>query len=375
MLCQVHNFQTLDEVLRHVQSPDHEDLHQELTASTHDISMERQTLPNGKEEYRCRLCDTKTMVLDRLPSHFDGAKHRQSIRNLVAASGRKNVKPPIHTMAVRSVTSTEAMSDAPSSSSRAEDDDNVNRVGQRTSSVLSEVTLLGPFEEPTAVSTPHSPGLFAPSTSDPLLLPPALSRSDALRVLAKVEKCREVQNQISHLPEAQKYHINHLLLQHVLSCDAPTEGLFLSLAMVYVNDYVSQQKPDPNSTISNTGPTVVDTTGAFLTATPSVSDFRKHLPQDSYLSPTVMKSTATLSFDGSTDVICAIGIPRFSASSSRDSPNKIEAPRLHPEGENKPRPDDDPEPSQSPPVLLASPTGRRRGKNDSKQDCSLCAIL
>jgi hypothetical protein len=392
LLCQLLGLNSESDILRHVQSPGHESRHKELNASCEDLCMETVTLVTGREEHRCRLCDTGTMMVDRLASHFNGARHRQAIRNLLhaaAGTAKKDEDRSTTTAIALSVTSTEAMSDVPSASaSRSEDDDDsdMDRLEQQVLSVLDDATSPTPLALPTAASAARNVAPLATpfhSSGTPLKVSPTISSSEALLTLAKVEKCREIQHQISHLPETHKHHINHILLQHVLCSDEPTQGVLLSLAMVYVNDYTLQQNQPANRISSNKNgtaePMVVDT----RTGSESMSTFRKHLPQDSYLSPTVVKSTVALPLDGSTDdAITPSGAsfgPPLAASSAGPPYNGAAAPTQRDVGSRQlVQPEtahDVLHSSPVPPVLLDSPTSRRKNKSHSNQDCDFCSIL
>jgi hypothetical protein len=401
LLCHQSGLETDNDILRHVHSKEHESRHQELVASSNDdLSMERWTLSSGREEYRCRHCDTKTMTVERLPSHFNGAKHRQAIRNwLLAATGMSKDESRSLTIATAlSVTSNEVMSDVPSSSSRSDgdgDDDNMGRLAKQALSVMDDVTAPTLLEESTDATTANSVGPLVSSidsSSRPLLFSPTSSRSDVLRTLAKVEKCREIQHQISRLPETHKHHINHLLLQHVLCCDEPTQGVLLSLAMVYVNDYTLQQNQFSNcASSSSTG--TADRSIIFDTSSgaDAMSNFRKHLPQDSYLSPTVVRSTVELPFNGSTSsetAIASVGMaldPPLVASSVDLPYNSATAPPIQrditassglvvpPRSETAH--EEDSHSSPLPLVLVDTAAKRRRRKTRSHQECDWCSIL
>jgi hypothetical protein len=300
LLCHVSELQSTDDLLLHLQTPDHLCRKNELATSVPQsaIETERITLSNGREEFRCKLCGTNTMLLERLGSHYNGMRHRQAFRQ-VRGTAQNNVdlnhdastpKAP-HRTGEKTLLGSETA---------------VDELAAHQAAPLPGLASLTQYDS-AALSTLSSTDI-ANGTLYPPPPPAPPMGAEAMNVLAKVEKCRALQIQIAPLPDFQKHHVNHLLLQHVLCDDEPTQGVFLSLASVYANDYLSQlptnrtvgadrrQPPAPGGAFAL--PPLAETSNLHESGSDaSMSNFRRHLPKDSYLSPTVMKSIASVDFD------------------------------------------------------------------------------
>jgi hypothetical protein len=375
LLCHVSELQSIGDLCQHLWTPDHVRLQNDLAASVpgNVIEVEQITLPNGREEYRCKLCGTNTMLLERLGAHYHGMRHRQAFQQVRGTLN--DVNDAIATKATHLTGETACSEFATGVGRLAPADESASLPGS-ASPLRRDSTALSPLLPSTGMEncTPF---------------PPAAASSmgaDAMNVLAKVEKCRALQVQIAPLPDFQKHHVNHLLLQYVLCDEEPTQGVFLSLATVYVNDYLSQlptnravaadrrQLPAPGTLapppLAETSPPHDNGSDA------SMSTFRKHLPKDSYLSPTVMKSIAAVDF-GDDAALPAVTLDFrdsqrkvFSSASSSTAPS---APSTASATGSEAWQMVSSNPSATAPKVFDSPYRPR--KKRSNQDCFPCCIL
>jgi hypothetical protein len=379
LLCHVSELQSTDDLVLHLQTPDHLRRQNDLFTSESQsvIETEKNTLSNGREEYRCKLCGTNTMLLERLGSHYNGMRHRQAFRQVRGtAQNSIDLNDDARTAREPHRTGEKTLSGSETA---------VDELAAHKAASLPGLASLTQFDSaalPTLSSTDIANGTHYPPP------PPAPHLgAEAMNVLAKVEICRALQVQIAPLPDFQKHHVNHLLLQHVLCDEEPTQGVFLSLATVYVNDYLSQlptnrtvgadrrQPPEPGGAF--TLPPLAETSNLHEGGSDaSMSNFRKHLPKDSYLSPTVMKSIASVDFDDDAD-LPAVTLD-FRSSQPKDLPSASSAAPSAPSTASTATGTDawrmvTSNPSAATPKVFDSPYRPR--KKRSTQECFPCCIL